>query len=500
MEGPMKTMATALCWLTMAVWPTWGGAQTLAELQHPLLAGGKWAFSTEYEAYGIEYGAVDLSYGRMTYYRPQQVLFPQIAVGLTKNVQLKIDGTYQFPMLFSHPVFDPSMYIRDKTAIRSLTAEAVFRPNTRLEVSGSFLWGRTQSDSNYARSASINALVTEHYKSNILSVHATWLSSTAGGNSRLRSDLDGLHHPLLTAHHWKIDGEFLHRSYGFSYHETDDASPDYLIQDVRSADTRLWLAVTHGITGRLQVRVDGYWHPPFTMTDTERSLFSGWGSTGEKTEDLVHRYRDVYGLRLNARWRVWRQAEAFVEGRWDREKIADGTASSLGPARAYPMTTIRAGGTWLSRPPRKEQALTADLPGLYHPLLEPLQVKVDGIVDHRHSHESIGSPEYWHGRLQATMGLSSSLQARGYGGVLFSTTWLSPNTFERRWSAGAELTLRLKRGVEVYAAAELQPASFFDDYPPFILGRDDAFTYYDDFLNRDFGGSRNARAGVRVMF
>lgn len=493
-------MAAVLCWSIMAVWPVRSEAQTLDELQHPLVPAGKWTLSTEYEVYGTEHGAVDVAYGRMTWYRPQHVLFPEAALGLTRNLQLKLVGTYQLPTLFSHPTFVPSMYIRDSTSIGSLSAEVLFRPTANVEMGGSFLWGRSESDSDYAHSSSINAQVAERYTSSILSVHGTWLSSVAGGNGRIRSDLDGLHHPLLEAHHWKIDGELLRRWYGYAFSETDDVTPDYLLEDVRSTDTRVWLAVTHGITGRLQIRADGYWHPPFTITETERSLFTGWGAAVERTENVVHRYRDVHGVRLNARWRAWRQAEAFVEARWDREEIAEGAASSPATPRAYPMTTIRAGGTWLSRPPRKETALVANLAGLYHPLLEPLQVKIDGLVDHRSSQESLGPPESWHYQLQATVGLSSSLQAKGYGGLLFSTTWLSPHTFEGRWTLGAELTLRMKRGTEVHAAADLQPVSFFDDYPPFILGRDDAFRYYRDFLNRDFGGSRSARVGVRFVF
>ena len=104
-------MAAVLCWSIMAVWPVRSEAQTLDELQHPLVPAGKGVFSTEYEVYGIEYGAVDLDYGRMTYYRPQQVLFPEAALGLTRNLQLKLVGTYQLPTLFSHPTFVPSMYM-----------------------------------------------------------------------------------------------------------------------------------------------------------------------------------------------------------------------------------------------------------------------------------------------------------------------------------------------------------------------------------------------------
>jgi hypothetical protein len=139
------------------------------------------------------------------------------------------------------------------------------------------------------------------------------------------------------------------------------------------------------------------------------------------------------------------------------------------------------------------------LTGLYHPLVEQKQVKLDGLVQYRATRGDVFNGELWLWRLQGTTGIFSFLQATAYGGTMFVKNFMSGGAFDKYTSVGGRLTLRAKRA-EVYAAANLHPAALTATYPAFILGRGDAFTSYHDFLNADPGGDANLHLGLRFLF
>jgi hypothetical protein len=72
-------------------------------------------------------------------------------------------------------------------------------------------------------------------------------------------------------------------------------------------------------------------------------------------------------------------------------------------------------------------------------------------------------------------------------------------TRDRYTSMGAALTLRLGGHLEAFGSAHLHPAGFFDDYPLFVLGRDDPYYHYRDVLNNDLGGDRTLHVGLRFV-
>jgi hypothetical protein len=497
----MRRIAVALLSSLVVLAPRPIAAQTLDELQHPLLTKGKAAVSADYDTYAIEHFAISLGEGEMTFFEPQYVLLPAIAFGLGRNVQLRVVGSYQFPALFAYPMFEPWQYIREKTVVKSLSGELLFRPRPNLELGGAYLFGRSTSTSNYARSRTANALATEHFNSSVISIHGTWLPSARTVTRTVRSDLAGLHHPLLERHRWRIDGELMGRWYGHDFHDSDDVSPDFVADEIRSRDVRLRLGAAHGISDRIQVAADAYWHPPFRMTDTVQSLWSGDG-TVPRTNSYAKRFQGVFGVRFDGRWRPVGRVEAFGMGTWQHQAVSRVAPPVPSPAANCRTSTLTAGGTWLSRQPRRSETLTADVPGLYHPLVEPKQVKIDGFVYYQAYREpaAILALDVRVYRLQATTGIFSWLQASAYGGALLSKHYMSGGNFERSGSYGGELKLRLKTGAELYGTLEQHRAGFVGRYPMFVPRIGDPLGSYVDFLNPDFEGTYTAHLGVRFVF
>jgi hypothetical protein len=498
----MKRTAAVLFSAIVSLAPQVLEAQTLDELQHPLLPKGKAAATAEYENYAVEHVAGDYASGlTVTYFKPQYVVFPQFRVGLARGLELRLDGTNQFPTLFSDPGFAAwthgghALYT---TAIRSVAGTVLFRPVANVELRGFYLWGRSRDDLNYT---SGSGPVTEIYESqtgttDVVSVAGTWVSAAGRNNRSLESNLDGLHHPLLARRHWRLDWELMHRWYDYGYHTSE---PYIIVEGMRSRDTRVWFGVGYGVSDRLQMHADGYWHPPFRLTDTSQSTSTWNGKTTVGTADFSTRYAGVFGWRLNGTWRVNQRVEVFVEGTRERQGISPDTAFRSGPIETYRTTTTRFGGTWLSRRPKSTGPLAADLPGLYHPLVETKQIKVDGLVDHFGYRGDILAPGVWLWRLQATTGLSSFLQASAFGGAMYVERSGSAKLPDRYSSLGANLTLRLKSCAEMFGTVNLHPAGFFNTYPLFILGRDDPYHAYHDFLSNDFGGDRTLHVGLRLV-
>jgi hypothetical protein len=496
----MKRTTAVLFSAMVVLAPQVIAAQTLDEVQHPLLAKGKSAVSADYDGYAIEHYGVDLGRGSMTFFQPENVLFPQMAFGLGRNLQLQVAGTYQVPTTFSFPMFDTRSHFRDTTTVRSLSGELLFRPRPNLELGLSGVWGRLNQTLDYSRSHTANALARSHYRTGIVSVQGAWLPTADSVSRPIQSDLDGLNHPLLKKHRWKIDWEVVSRWYGSDFRDSDHSNPDFVADDNRSRDLRLRLGAAGGITGRLQVGVDGYWHPSFRMTQTSQYLFDSQWQPFSGTSDESRRFHHVYGARLNARWRLTQQAETFAEGRWEHQAVSSDRPVPRPWTDNYRTLTTRAGATWLSRGPTKSVPLAADLTGLYHPLVERKQLKLDALVHYKGDRGVVSNSDMWLWQVQATTGIWSWLQATAYGGTLCAKNFLSGGKFDRYVSLGSQLTLRVRAGTEVYASANYHPTTSLDRYPVFILGRGDEFIYYYDCLSGDFAGDANLHLGVRFIF
>jgi hypothetical protein len=489
-------------------------AQTLDELNRPLLKKGQWDLALDYKNYGFEYFSIDVFQGDMTYFDSRVILFPRLAFGLAKNLLLTLNGAYQFPITFAAPQFDEWDYWREINTIRSLSAQLLFRPAPNMELSLFLLHGQAKEDTHYAYTLGIDGHETINSVDSILILRSTWLSAVDGESRPLRADLDGLQGPLLKKRRWRIEPEILVRSHEYEYHHRYDVLPDYGDKNSDSTDTRLRLPASYGVTDHLEAKADIYWQPSFRINESSRSSI-WWDETEHYNESKIsHLYFDYWGGRGSLVWRPNPQIEmnlAFSRnwlktGREQYELEGEKTGK---PEVWYDhiITQIDLATTWLSKPKRPGVPLVADLLGLYHPLLEKKQFKLDGRICYRSYREIDDSSDgrwntdSWLLRIQSVYGLSNSLQVSAYYGVRLFKFWFSDFKYEKEHTLGMELKWRFKKRVEIYAGLNYKPMVYLDIYPPFMLGIQDHLggSGYNDFLDINFGEAINIQMGIKVI-
>jgi hypothetical protein len=316
-------------------------AQTLDELNHPLLSRGSADLSVTVQSHGVQHEAADIVYGHITFFQPQVVLSPEAAIGLARNLQLRVNATNQFAMPYSYPTFEAWAWIRDTQTLRFVAADVSFRPTRTVQLDGGVLWGRAVTDDAYARDFQTSASYRVTEAAHLFWIRSTWLPRANRENRALRSDLDGLHHPLLAPNRWRIDGEFQWRAQSYAYRETVDGAPDYLNEHMDAGVARLRAGVAYGLVRGTQVLADVYWHPAFSATQTHDSLYTYYGSTFPSSRTYSDRYHGVYGLRVGGTWRT-RQLEATIDASRERQDVGSEWFRTSG---------LRMGGTWL--PDRK---------------------------------------------------------------------------------------------------------------------------------------------------
>ncbi|MFH2108326.1 MAG: hypothetical protein ABII93_06635 [Chrysiogenia bacterium] len=108
-------------------------AQTLDDVLHPLLKKGQWDLSLDYKNFGHEHFVISLDHDDISSIDSQVILFPRLAFGLARNLQLILQGAYQFPITYGGPQFEEWDYWRETNTIRSLSAQVLFRPAANME-------------------------------------------------------------------------------------------------------------------------------------------------------------------------------------------------------------------------------------------------------------------------------------------------------------------------------------------------------------------------------
>ena len=129
-------------------------AQTLDELKRPLLEKGEAAIALDVQARGEEIRSVDIFTGSTSYHRPRLALFPQVAYGLSPNLELRIDVVGQVPTTYSHPQLFSWAYNREKYGLLAGEAGIAFRPTSTLELTAGLGLGRARGEGAYAHSVS----------------------------------------------------------------------------------------------------------------------------------------------------------------------------------------------------------------------------------------------------------------------------------------------------------------------------------------------------------
>lgn len=461
-------------------------AQTLDELQRPLLEKNHATVDVDYGEFAFERGVstVGQSY---TYFEPAyQSIVPRIGFGITKRIQFTVNGAYLPPVYRPYAIGgDRPSVLDSRLMVRSLRADLVMRPTDDAEISVAYLSGRSRYNASFPYGNGTASL--EHQATEILQVRAIWLPRADEASRPLRADLDGLTRPLLRRHRSSITWDAVWRRHRGTVNER---TPGYLgerDEDVRATDTRVGVGVGLGVTDRLQLTADGYWQPPFTMTDrvtvSRSAMFEN---------DYSVRFTDVSGWRAGVRWRPVQHVELFGSVKDERQFVRLAFSELAGST--FRQTGMDAGLTWLSRAPHGAVPWQADVSGLHRPFLEKLQLRMDAVVTLR-SYED----DDWHAhsimwRARVTAGMLSSLQAAFYVGRFVDRG----DTVEHGRSLGAELRVRPTRRLEAYGTFDYHPRTWLDRYPAFILNRG-SYRSFRDFADTAYRDSASVHGGLRIV-
>jgi hypothetical protein len=484
-------------------------AQTLDEMLHPLLKKGHWDLSLDYKNFGHEYFGISTGSGPISQADSQVILFPRLAFGLARNLQLVVSGAYQIPVTFSEPYVYDWNYWRETKTIRTFSAQLQFRPAANLELSLFLLHGRVKKEIQTLTIPSPPGHSLENIADNILILRGTWLPVVDGESRPLRADFDGLDGPLLKKGRWRFEPEFLIREHEYELRGRNEVLPDYLDENSDSTDMRLRLAASYGLTDHLEVKAESYWQPSFRIRKYSRSLSSNWWDESEpyKESEKNHFYSDYWGSRGSLLWRLNPRMELDLT--ISRDQVSDGVKEDEAWLHSNIISQFDLGWTWLSKSKHPGITMAADLPGLYHPLLEKKQLRQDFrfcFHSYRNNHFANG---YWDSdsllfKIKGAYGISNSLQASAYCGIyifqrLIFKSYSNP---EKKLTWGMDIKWRPKKIAEIYAAFNSNPLAFLDNYPPFLLDIHSLFMVNENqnFLSTDYGESINFKLGFRLMF
>jgi hypothetical protein len=485
--------AIALLVSTVLLSPRVTLAQTLDELQDPLLTKGQVTIHADDGQFSFERAVAGVGFQPYTYFEPPyHILLPTVSLGVSRKVQFNVSGTYLFPGLRSSATFPGAGSSIDHWLVKSLQAEVVVRPSDRMEIGVAYLTGRSRYDSAFP--SGNGSTVVDTFTTNALQVRGVWLPQPDRESRPLRADLDGLTGPLLRRHRAKLEWNVLWRRYGSTDYESDPLDAGSYISDtVRSSDMRVRVGAGYSAAERLQVTSDVYWQPPFTVADPifVHDVFAG----EDRVDDESRRLSDVFGWRLNTRWRPAVRVEAFAETTYEHESVLNGPATRSPGSDDFRQLRVSAGATWLSHSPAAGAPLAADLSGLYRPLLERNQLRLDAVLHFlRDCTNSIPTDEkLW--RVGATLGVWSFMQANVYAGRFN----LGDGLFEKGTSFGAGMRIRPAKSVEAYATLNYHPLTSIDRYPAFILPRGSFARSYLDFTDTTYDDDASIHIGIRLV-
>lgn len=484
-----------LCVAILLTPPRAVAAQTVDELQAPLLAPGQVAVSANQTSFALERTTIEFDRQTATTFDPAvYTLSPLITLGLSKKMQVTVDGTYLIPTLRSYQVFaDPDSQRDESWGVTSLRTHVRVRASSRIAIDATYLWGRGRFKFSSPRGNNARADLTAN--THLFGVNGLWLSHSDVSRPR-RADLDGLSGPLLRRRRTKVEWEGLWRRYDSTNVSQEPFRPPAL-EEARSTDLRLLVGVGYGLLEQLELSGDGYWQPPFTVVESFR--FQADGAPG--AADSSRRVFDVYGARMAVRWRPTALLQAFGEATVEQQAVAFRPESVSASTDRYRQRRLSTGLSWISRSPRLGTELLADLNGLYRPLLERGQMRLDAVLHLRRSRgvDAEGFEETtW--RAQGALGVSSILQVGAYAGRFRQDRAFQSIRGSAGTSVGGAVKLRPARHVEGYASFDYRPTAYIDDYPAFNLPRGSRLLSFYDFTNNTFEDDASLHVGVRLVF
>lgn len=466
-------------------------AQTLVELLGPQLPAGKVDLGVALRGYGAEHWSIDVFEGTTTWFQPQAVLFPRAAIGLGRNVQLQVDVTNQLPITSVYQMTPGAASARDTPTTRAVSMGISYRPTRAVQLEVGMLLGRSRLEVSYPRTVETEAMYRATDTVRAFRFGWTWLPRPDRDSRPLRSDLDGLHRPVLGPNRWRIDGEVQWRTQSLRNRETAEGSADFLDERMDARLGRLRGGVAYGLAKGAQVAADVYWHPAFSAAQSTNALNTFHGVPFPMSRAFSDRYHHLFGVRLGGTWRR-EELEATVAASREHQQVGSDW---------FRTSTVRAAATWIWRKPRTTLERTG-LAGFDRPLLERGQAALDALGVFRSHDENLAAFDMdlraW--RAGISFGLTTSLEIAAHAGIVYSKHLLSGGGYLHHPASGADLTLRLAPGVQFFATGGLYRVEAADDYPLFVLGVNDPFHNYRRFTDSELSGGRNASAGVRVIW
>jgi hypothetical protein len=468
-------------------------AQTLDELQRPLLAAHAATVQMDYGQFAFESASVGVEFPAFTYFDPPYYsVVPGVSFGISRKVQVNVSGAWLPPILRSETIgANAASILQSHWLVKSVRADMVARPSEQLEIGATYFTGRSRYDGAFRNG---NGTTTnERVTTDGLQIRGVWLPRPDRESRRLRADLDGLTGPLLRRHRTIVTWDAAWRRYGSTL--TEGLGADEYTDDAHSTDTRVRTGAGWGATERLQLNADAYWQPSFSV---DNSVFVHDAVVGEvhtRVDDRSRHFSGVFGGRASARWRPAARLEAFGDMTYEHQSVRQGAVTGVDGRDNFQQAGFTSGVTWLSRSPDASAPWLANLSGLYRPLLEPRQLRLDAVV--RARQEQVNGQQtrgtLW--RTRATMGVWSALQASVYAGRFdFGDQLLEHGT-----SFGGELRFRPTGKIEAYGALNYHPMTAFGRYPAFLLSRGSIFRAFLDLTDTAYEDDASIHVGVRLL-
>ncbi len=487
-------------------------ATTLKELYHPLLNSGQFKLSPFFKMYNIKYYYAGIDQSSGSYIHPNFSWFPHIAYGFKDNLQFSIKGTHLIPKEFSCPIPDEEWwYHKEKTRLYSVLSELVYRPSEKFEWYISALWGQSKTDENYARTIGINAKQVEDHHTNVLTFRGTWLSNPTHSYKSIKSDLNGLHHPLLDKGQLIAQPEIQISWYDYSYHYSDDSTPDYFRKNSEIAQIYIIPSITYGVTDKFQITGSIFYCFPYYVN----SYFEGrqtWPDDSWKTiENKREKFTKNMGTKLrfinrfSSRFEILLDTSYYQYETNYRVKINRYRNGEIQPEYSYEggtvfkIRSIKLGGSWISKAKKQGTPLTANLNGLNHPLLEKNQIKIDSFIYHEYYERYKEDFIFYFIDAQATYGIMDSLQFSGSIGSSFYKSYFTRFKYENDFTGNLTIKFRHNENIEVYLAANFSPLKPIR-FPPFFYPYYELDFEYINFQDNHYGENFNLNLGIILLF
>ena len=380
-------------------------AATLDEINDPLLKQNQWRvdagaqFNYNYDNDRIDFLTTASHYN---YDVDTCTLVPDLYYGITDHLQLALTNAVTLPSRYKYTDYSetlgPQTTTKNRTKyLNSFGQVLTFRPDQAWEfyLGGREYFSKRKDYASYSDGTDSSTRIRYNYYT--INTGFTWLSRPQAGEKTLhnRADLDGLLAPLLDAGQVMVELPVSFTLYdNKSFNGYPITATHYDDQDTkgRSYSFSLLPEVTCGLPWNIELALTmGFYPPSLYINQSHSDAFDVTGSSLTLIQtDSNSRMLGNYAPTLRLTQRPHPQLQWYFEGSYGYSRyrynfqsryFTDGVPSG-GSAADQKTTNDNLSGTlnvnWITRPQKEGVALTSDMDGLKHPLLERNQFKLDG--------------------------------------------------------------------------------------------------------------------------